>query len=125
MWSFHLSMLIGESAHEEWEHALIAAAYKGFIVATFINSFNQRCYVLGVHRSLLHAGDTSGYSTDFGYNLGVVHGYDARLISIADKVAYLPFVQLTYDMSWRWFGIQFSYVGVVLSAGFFILLDFL
>ncbi|WP_397601020.1 hypothetical protein [Silvanigrella sp.] len=73
MWSYHISILIGEDAHEEWEHTLVAASYNGFILGTFVNSFNQRCYVFGVHRSILHSGDTSGFSTDIGYNLGVVH----------------------------------------------------
>ncbi len=124
MWSFHLSILIGEDAHEEWEHALVAAAYRGFILGTFVNSFNQRCYVFGVHRTLFYSGDSSGFSTDFGYNLGVVHGYDGRLVSIAEQIRFFPFLQVTYDIAWKWFGIQFSYVGVVLSVGFFMLLDF-
>ncbi len=120
MWSFHLSILFNADAGENWQHNLIAGAYSGFIFGTFINSFNDRCYVAAVHRSIYRTGTKDGFSTDLGYNLGVVKGYDSRLISIANDVKYLPFLQVTYDISWKMLGLQLSYVGTVLTAGFFI-----
>ena len=73
---------------------------------TFINSFNDRCYVAAVHRSIYRTGTKDGFSTDLGYNLGVVKGHDSRLISIANDVKYLPFLQVTYDISWKMLGLQ-------------------
>ncbi|MGY3802742.1 hypothetical protein ACWNT8_01555 [Pigmentibacter ruber] len=120
MWSFHLSLLVNQGAEENWQHDLLAVAYSGFIAGTFINSFHDRCYVFALHRSLYRTGDKNGFSTDLGYNLGVVKGYDGRLISIADELKYLPFFQVTYDISWKMLGLQLSYVGTVLTAGFYI-----
>ncbi len=117
MWSFHLSIFFQADADENWQHNLIAAAYSGVIVGTFINSFHDRCYVAAIHRSVYRTGSKEGFSTDLGYNLGVVKGYDSRLVSIADDVKYLPFLQVTYDISWKMLGLQLSYVGTVLTAG--------
>ncbi|WGL61040.1 hypothetical protein QEJ31_05455 [Pigmentibacter sp. JX0631] len=120
MWSFHLSLLVNQDAEENWQHDLLAVAYSGFIAGSFINSFNDRCYVFALHRSIYRTGDKNGFSTDLGYNLGVVKGYDSRLVSIADDLKYLPFFQVTYDISWKMLGLQLSYVGTVLTAGFYI-----
>jgi len=120
MWSFHLSLLAKQGDDLNWQHDLIALAYSGFIAGTFINSFNDRCYVFGLHRSIYRYGNKNGFSTDLGYNLGVVKGYDSRMVSVADDLKYLPFLQVTYDISWKMLGIQMSYVGTVLTAGFYI-----
>jgi hypothetical protein len=124
LWSFHASLLFNESADEQWQNHLLAIAYAGFVAGTFTNSFNNRSYVFGVHRSLSSTGDISGFSTNFGYNLAVVHGYDERLVSFADTIKFLPFVQVTYDISWKWFGIEFGYAWTVFTGGFFVYLDF-
>ena len=120
MWSFHLSLLVNQGANENWQHDLLAVSYSGFIGGTFINSFHDRCYVFALHRSIYRSGNKNGFSTDLGYNLGVVKGYDSRLVSVADDLKYLPFFQVTYDISWKMLGLQLSYVGTVLTAGFYI-----
>lgn len=120
MWSFHLSILFNADTNENWQHDLAAVAYSGFIAGTFINSFYDRCYVFGLHRSIYRTGKKDGFSTDLGYNLGVVKGYDSRLVSFADDLPFLPFLQITFDISWKMLGIQLSHVGSVLTAGFYV-----
>lgn len=124
MWSFHLSLLLESSADEQWKNQLFAISYAGFMGGTFINSFNERSYVFGVNRSLIETGDKTGFSTNFGYNLAVVHGYDERLFAFAGKIKYLPFIRAFYDLTWKWFGVEFGYSWVVFTGGFIIHYEF-
>ncbi len=127
MWSFHYQLISPDAAtrrdaqKEQWQNQAIAITYHGIFGGTFINSFNDRCYSFGFQRDVLQWGDISSFSTNLGYRLGFVYGYDSRMSvgRIADNSKLLPYLQIIYDVGWKWFGFESSFVGV-LTGGFFI-----
>lgn len=61
--------------------------------ATFVNSYGERTFILGVERSWLgvHSGP---FGVGTGYRVGVITGYDERLMDLARHTPLLPFAGL-------------------------------
>jgi len=109
-----------KSRHEDrWQNQLIAGNYKSFFAGTFLNSFSDRTYVAGIQRNVFKRGDNiKGY--EIGYRAGGIYGYEERFGHIAKTLPVLPLIQPYIAFQYRRVGVEFSYIGVVLTAEFFI-----
>ena len=78
------------------------------------------CRPAGIERSVHHGsmGEAGAYSV--GYRLGVINGYDSRLIRGAGSTPVVPFAQVIGNASWKRIGIQGSYCWLVFTGGFFV-----
>lgn len=94
-------------------NALIGLALKGYYGATFINSFGDRSFALGIERIWIR-GEGS-FSVSLGYRAGLVAGYDERLMPFAGKTPVLPMAQVVGNLDHRKLGIDLAYAGVVAS----------
>ncbi|MDH3271240.1 MAG: hypothetical protein OEN56_07910 [Gemmatimonadota bacterium] len=64
--------------------------YGHWFGATFVNSYDERTYILGIERSwfeLRRAAARFGA----GYRVGLIAGYDERLFELAGRTPVLPF----------------------------------
>lgn len=95
-------------------NSLIGLAYHGFYGATFINSYGDRSVAAGIQRSFTSPKEGT-LTTALGYRVGLVSGYDERLVGIARKVPVLPFVQLVGTMDHGKLGIELAYSGLAVS----------
>lgn len=110
MWTSHLRNLKGGLER----NSLIGVAYRGFFGATFINSYGDRGITAGIQRSLT-APRRRSLRTALGYRVGLVTGYDERLLGIASKVPAVPFVQLVGSIDHSSLGLELAYAGLVAS----------
>jgi hypothetical protein len=115
MFTFHLEP---GSRDDNWNNQLIAGTYKGFFAGTFINSFYDRGYAAGIQRVWDTEQLSDNFKNNVGYRLGLVTGYDERLMPIAGKTPVLPFPQIIDDLTWKHVGIEFSWCFDTVSAGF-------
>lgn len=58
--------------------------------ATFVNSYGERTVALGVERNWFHRGRGRA-GLGVGYRVGLIAGYDERLVEIARHTPVLPF----------------------------------
>ena len=58
--------------------------------ATFVNSYDERTFIAGIERTWasLRRGP---FATGVGYRVGLITGYDERLIALARHTPVLPF----------------------------------
>ena len=105
-----------------WNNQLIAGTYKGYFAGTFINSFYDRGYALGIQRMWDTEQLSDNFKNSVGYRLGLVSGYDERLAPIAAKTPVLPFPQIIDDITWKHVGIELSWCVDTVSAGFVVTL---
>ncbi len=119
MFTFHL---MPSSRDDNWNNQLIAGTYKGYFAGTFINSFYDRGYAVGVQRMWDTEQLSDNFKNSVGYRLGLVTGYDERLMPIAGKTPVLPFPQIIDDLTWKNVGIEFSWCFDTVSAGFVVTL---
>jgi hypothetical protein len=99
---------------------MIAASLHGYFAGTFLNSWHERSYAVGLERSVHHGaiGEKGAYS--LGYRLGAINGYDSRLIKGAGSTPVVPFLQIVANTSWKRVGVQASYCWLVVTGGFFV-----
>lgn len=67
----------------------IGGQWRGWFGATFVNSYGDRAFSAGVERLWLRVGHRS-LGGGLGYRLGLVTGYDERLLPLARRVPALP-----------------------------------
>lgn len=116
MFTFHLDP---NSRDDNWNNQLIAGTYDGFFAGTFINSFYDRGYALGIQRMWGKQQLSEYVSNSPGYRLGLVTGYDERMMDLAAHTPVLPFPQIIDDIViGDHVGIELSWSVVVVSAGF-------
>lgn len=73
----------------DWTRGL-GGLYGHWFGATFVNSYDERTFILGIERSWLSV--RSGvFGVGAGYRVGLITGYDERLIEIARHTPVLPF----------------------------------
>lgn len=118
MWTYHPYDY--KKKFELFRNDLVLFVYRGFLACTFINCYGDRTYAVGIQRYWLQTCHQTGFESKFGYRAGLFYGYDERLHPIAGKLIILPCAQIIYDLSWKNVGIELSYTGVIVSAGFFI-----
>jgi len=102
------------------DNQLVAVNFHGYFAGTFLNSWHDRSFAAGVERSVHQGsvGDAGAYSV--GYRLGVINGYDSRLIRGAGSTPVVPFAQVIGNASWKRVGVQGSYCWLVVTGGFFV-----
>jgi hypothetical protein len=113
MWSDHF--LKGNEEYET-ENNLIGISYGGYFFGTFINSYDDRTWSGGVQRDF-YRNRWRRLKLDSGYRAGLLYGYDT--ITIPDTKLG-PLFQVYADVSYRQFGLQFSWALEVVTAGFFV-----
>ncbi len=64
--------------------------YGHWFGATFINSYGERTFIFGVERNWL-AVRRGPFGVGSGYRVGVITGYDERLMELARHTPVLPF----------------------------------
>jgi hypothetical protein len=112
MWIMHLANP-GRGFKGSW---FVAVGGRGLYGATFVNSFGRRSFAAGIERSLAEARDRT-VSTGLGYRLGLVTGYDERLLSLASKTPLLPVLQMMGDVAVGPTGMEFAWAAKVASIG--------
>ncbi len=116
MASFHLEP---GSRDDNWNNQLIAGTYAGFFAGTLVNSFYDRAYAFGIQRMWGTQQLSEHISNSPGYRLGLISGYDERMMDLAAHTPLLPFPQIIDDIViGDHVGIELSWSVVVLSAGF-------
>lgn len=112
MWTTHFQK--GED--QENNNQLIALAYEGYYAGTFINTFRDRVWSAGWQRTLYQ--DRWGiFDVEAGYRAGVMYGYSQYLQLFGTK--FYPLLQTMLDIDYKGFGVEFSWAGVVATAGFY------
>jgi hypothetical protein len=113
MWSYHF---VNDDESYQNTHNLIGLTYKGFFAGTFENSRDERAWAAGFQRDL-YQNELSMLNVAMGYRIGLMHGYDK--MQIFDSGFY-PLLQLYSEFSYKKAGVQLSWAGSVVTAGFFL-----
>lgn len=108
MWTTHLNHL-GRGLDSNW---LVALGWRGLYGGTFINSFGNRAFAAGIERPLVRS-DEGSVVTGLGYRLGVVTGYDERMVGLAGRTPVLPALQIMGDVSAGRTGLELAWAGKV------------
>ena len=103
-------------------HPMVGISWRGFFLKTFINTHEGRTWAGGIGRGILGA-EGPDYAVRLGYRLGVVRGYDARLMRQAEEWPVLPAGQVVLDARVRGVGVQFAWVWIVSSMSAFVEFD--
>lgn len=111
MWTTHLKHDV-VALHNNW---VIGGTYRGVFGATFLNSYGRRAYTAGIQRTIV-AAEPRPFGASFGYRVGVVSGYDGRLMPIARDTPVLPFIQPFVTVDVQHIGVEVSYTFVVMSV---------
>ncbi len=113
MWSYHF---IDDDDDYTNTHNLLGLVYEGIFLGTFLNSHEDRAWALGIQRNV-YSTKINLLDMDIGYRLGLMHGYDN--LQLFDSEIF-PLLQVYSDFSYEKLGVQFSWAGSVVTAGFFI-----
>ena len=112
MWSYHLW---GDSDYRT-DNQLIGGVYRGCYAGTFINSHDDRTTSIGWQRDF-YTRTREDLRLDVGYRFGIMHGYDE--FSIGNSKLF-PLLQFYADVAYKQVGVQFTWVGQAVTAGFLI-----
>ena len=113
MWSHHF--IDADDGYTN-THNLIGMAYSGFYFGTFLNSYEDRAWAVGLQRDV-YSTTLGVFSVKVGYRLGLMYGYEDLQFS---DTGLFPLFQLYADMCYKRLGVQASWAGSVFTAGFFI-----
>ena len=111
MWSYHF---IHDDDSYQTTHNLLGLTYKGIFAGTFKNSNAERVWAIGWQRDI-YTMTMNAISIDMGYRAGLMHGYDN--LQIFDTGIF-PIVQLYSDVTYKRLGIQLTWAGSAITAGF-------
>ncbi|AMO54788.1 hypothetical protein GZ77_19440 [Endozoicomonas montiporae] len=112
MWTLHLE----SGDDQESNNQLIGATYKGYYGGTFINTHRDRVWSGGWQRTLFQQ-KYGEIEVEAGYRAGMMYGYK-RYLKLGNS-RWFPLFQALLDVEYKNFGVQFSWAGVVLTAGFY------
>ena len=95
-----------------WHQKMLAIQYEGIFAGTFINSFYNRTYTLGLARKVYHTqSDSKHWGLDVGYRIGALYGYEPGQAPLSSGSPVIPFIQAFAAISYRnTFGIEFNIV---------------
>ncbi len=113
MWSYHF---VDDNDEYQTTHHLVGLTYKGIYAGTFENSRDERTWSVGVQRDFYRTRFGS-FNTEIGYRLGMMHGYDKMQLG---DTGLFPLFQMYTDVRYKNIGMQFSWGGSALTAGFLI-----
>lgn len=111
VWTSHLTR-VRSGVDADW---LIAVGWRGLYGSTFVNSFGDRAFAVAIERDLVRA-DGGTVARGLGYRLGLVTGYDERLVGFAGKVPVLPALQVLGNMAVGPTGVELAWAGKVATA---------
>lgn len=114
MWTYH----VNDTDRVIYKNDLLMLVYRSFFAGTLINCYNDRTYIFGVQRYVFENHFGCGIDSQLGYRAGLIYGYDERLMPIAGTLKLLPCAQIIYDLGWKHVGVEFTFTGVIVSAGF-------
>ncbi|MCW7555174.1 hypothetical protein NX722_21605 [Endozoicomonas gorgoniicola] len=112
MWTLHLE----SGDDQESNNRLIGAVYKGYYGGTFINTHGDRVWSGGWQRTL-YQQKYGEVEVEAGYRAGIMYGYK-RYLKLGNTRLF-PLFQALLDVEYKNVGVQFSWAGVVLTAGFY------
>ena len=112
MWTLHLESGDDQNSNNE----LIGGTYKGYYGGTFINTHSDRVWTGGWQRTLFQK-KYGEIEVEAGYRAGLMYGYK-RYLKLGNT-RWFPLFQALLDVEYKNFGMQFSWAGVVLTAGFY------
>lgn len=112
MWTQHLE----EGDDQENNNQLLGMVYGGYYVGTFINTHSDRVVSAGWQR-MLYSSTAGNWSVEAGYRAGIMYGYKKYLRMF--ETDFFPMFQTLLDFSYRNVGLELSWAGVVLTAGFY------
>ncbi len=117
MVTFHLEP---GSRDDRWNNNLVAVSYDGFIAGTLMNSFDDRAFVFAIERLWSTQQLSANVTNSVGYRLGLITGYDERMMQIAEYTPVLPFPQVMDNIVIdNHFGLELSWCVDTVSAGLF------
>jgi hypothetical protein len=111
MWTSHLK-LNPLAFDNNWAFGL---SYRGFFGATFLNSYGRRAFTAGWQRTLV-SGSPAGLEIASGLRLGLISGYDDRLMPLAGETPVLPLIQPFLAVDRGHIGVDVSYTFVVVTV---------
>ena len=112
MWTSHLKR-DALAFDNNWAFGL---SHRGIFGATFLNSYGRRAFTAGWQRTLVSGGSASGVAIATGLRLGLISGYDDRLMPLAGKTPVLPLIQPFVVVDRGHVGVDVSYTFVVVSV---------
>ena len=112
MWTQHFS----SGDDQENTNNLLAVSYKGYFLGTFVNTHKDQVYSAGWQRSL-YQDKWGEFDVEAGYRLGLMYGY-TKFLRLGDS-KFFPLVQTVLDIDYNGFGVELSWAGVIVSAGFY------
>ncbi len=112
MWTHHLD----PGDDQENKNDLVGGSYKGYYAGTFINTHRDRVYTAGWQRTLYQT-KWGALDVEAGYRAGMMYGYTKYLQLFHTK--FFPLFQTLLNVDYNGFGMQFTWAGVVLTAGFY------
>ncbi len=117
MLTWHLQA--SSRAHDEWNNQMIAINYKSLFVGTFINSFYDRSYTIGLMREVYSKKLSEDNLISFGYRAGGLIGYTGNIGDIGEYTPIIPFAQIYAHYQYKIFGIELQYTGIIISGVFY------
>ena len=112
MWTRHL--IPGDDQQNTNE--LLGMVYRGYYAGTFINTHNDRVISAGWQR-MLYSRQDGDWSVEAGYRAGAMYGYKKHMRMFNSD--FFPLFQTVLDFSYRNVGLELSWAGIVLTAGFY------
>ena len=112
MWTVHFKS--GEE--QENTNNLVGLSWQGYYGGTFVNTHCDQVYSGGVQRSVF-IDKWGNLEVEAGYRLGMMYGYTKYLTLGGSR--WFPLFQTLLDIDYKGFGIEFSWAGVVATAGFY------
>lgn len=118
LWALHLRRVEdGLSAHH-----LLGVTWRGLYAGTFVNTHEGRSWTVAFARSVIVAESGGRTAFTMGYRLGLLGGYDERLLGVAGRWPVIPAGQVVADLRYGRFGMQLSWAWVVTTIGGFVAL---
>lgn len=119
MWTYHINA--SSRKDDNANNELLGFVYKSIFAGTFLNSYGERSYAVGVQRNLYAHQFTNHPDWHYyvGYRAGAIYGYDSRLSHFAGESPIIPYASLMTSIRYKHFGWEVSYTAVVFSTSFY------
>ncbi len=123
MWSIHVDgtgEYFGDGRNNDQGH-LAGIQYYGLTAGTFINSFDDRAYYIGLAREVYSHNYSKNTRFDIGYKFGLLWGYGDDLINVAGMSV---FAGAYFGISWKRAGLDIGLIPAgIITANFRIDID--
>jgi len=123
MWSIHADgtgEYFGDGRNNDQGH-LAGIQYYGLTAGTFINSFDDRAYYIGLAREVYSHNYSKNTRFDIGYKFGLLFGYGDDLINVA---GISVFAGAYLGISWKRAGLDIGLIPAgIITANFRIDID--